>query len=197
MRGYKAIRCCSCRLPLFKCICDSRPNLKTESKFWLLMNSKEINKPTNTGKIIKDCIPETKIVFWERLNPPKELIASMEDTDNFCVVFPDSSAENCINLEDLDSLNDPSFIIIDGTWKQARKIYNKSTYLHKLPTIFVKSHKKSNYILRKAAEENYLCTAEIAIELLKAKKESSAADQLNNFLKLFITTYASGSRRAL
>lgn len=40
-----------------------------------------------------------------------------------------------------------NYIVLDGTWKEAHKIYNISPYLKSLPTIKIEADQKSLYTL--------------------------------------------------
>ncbi|MFN4152497.1 MAG: DTW domain-containing protein, partial [Candidatus Sericytochromatia bacterium] len=91
------------------------------------------------------------------------------------------------------SSNKPTaFILIDGTWNQARKIFRKSTYLDKLPMLSLNIDKKSQYLLRRASQDTHLCTAEVGIELLRLNEEFEACDLLDDYFKRFIESYVSG-----
>ena len=80
-RGAYVRRCADCRLPHKVCICAYRPRLESAAEFWLLMHRKEINKPTNTGRLIADCLPETQLFLWERLDPGQALVSALARTD--------------------------------------------------------------------------------------------------------------------
>ena len=65
-------------------------------------------------------------------------------------------------IEDFDYI-----VIIDGTWQQSRKIFNKSPYLKKMPMASLGAKHSSKYILRRNQVEGGLCTIECVMEVLK------------------------------
>ncbi|VAW59294.1 hypothetical protein MNBD_GAMMA11-1660 [hydrothermal vent metagenome] len=69
--------------------------------------------------------------------------------------------------ESADIPQPENFIIIDSTWQEARKIFNRSAYLQTIPRIQLVS-KASIYRLRRNQIENGLCSAECALELIRA-----------------------------
>ena len=79
------------------------------------------------------------------------------------------------------------YIIIDGTWQEAQKIYNKSPYLKNLPTVRVEASQKSVYTLRRNQKENGLCTAECVIETLRARGHEQSANDLQSNLAEFLS----------
>lgn len=82
------------------------------------------------------------------------------------------------------------FIILDGTWRQARRIFRKSPYLDNLPVLPLKTDRLTRYALRKPASDQHLCTVEVGIELLKQAGESEAADAVENYFAAFNRRYA-------
>ncbi len=92
----------------------------------------------------------------------------------FCMVFVTISA----------TAGYKNYIIIDGTWQQAQKIYNRSPYLKALPAVKIPVNKPSAYHLRRNQRAGCLCTAECAIEILKVSGFSMLANDLQSmFLK--------------
>ncbi|HTF84197.1 MAG TPA: DTW domain-containing protein, partial [Cellvibrio sp.] len=53
-RGKSVVRCESCQLASFACLCQWRPQSMSECDFVLLMHRDEVFKPTNTGRLIAD-----------------------------------------------------------------------------------------------------------------------------------------------
>ena len=56
----------------------------------------------------------------------------------------------------------PLFILLDGTWPEARKMFNKSPYLDGFPVLAIKPDALSTYGMRVAHSDEHLCTAEVA-----------------------------------
>jgi hypothetical protein len=86
----------------------------------------------------------------------------------------------------------PAFIIPDGTWKEARKIFRKSDYLGELPIISLEPNRASDYDLRRGAAEGNLCTIEAAIEILKMVEEGGTIRIIEEYYKLFLKSYKAG-----
>ncbi|MFN8670844.1 MAG: DTW domain-containing protein [Candidatus Sericytochromatia bacterium] len=194
-RGYKVIRCELCNLPKISCICSKIPKIDSKTNFILLMNEKEEQKPTNTGRLLTDTMDNSKLFIWSRVEPNKDLIELLENPkyDPY-IVFPDDTEElkQRVKPFEIKSDKEPLFILLDGTWKQARKIYNKSEYLQKLPILPLRLEKKSEYKLRRASEENHLCTVETAIEILNIAGEPEQSKQLYDYFKIFTLHYIVG-----
>ena len=72
------------------------------------------------------------------------------------------------------------YIIIDGTWQEAQKMYNRSPYLHDLPRVKIQSDTPSAYHLRRNQRPGCLCTVECAIEVIRATGFDDYADDLQS-----------------
>lgn len=191
--SYKS--CNQCGLPIINCICYQSPNLSTRAKFWILSSERELYRPSNTARLLKLVNPaSTEIFLWERTKRPDELIKNinMEKYTPF-VLFPAENRE--VNKRDnkfqiTDKI--PAFIILDGTWKEARRIFRKSDFLKDLPNISIIPSCPSKYNLRRGATQGNLCTIEAAIEVLRMNQEIEIAGTIDDFYQLFLKSYKAG-----
>lgn len=131
-------------------------------KIFLLTHSKEPRKKTNTGKLVKQVLgEEAEVIIWERKEPNSEIIQLIK-ANNIALLYPSSKNEITVEKSSIEN-----YILIDGTWQQAQKIFNLSNYLHNIPTFNVSNQNASEFVLRRNQREGCLCTAECAIEILK------------------------------
>jgi DTW domain-containing protein YfiP len=197
-RGYKVKRCKECLIPEEKCICDQRPSISSHSAFCLVMYKNEYYKPTNTGKLIADVIPDNYAFKWDRVVPDPALIELLNNPKYAPIlVFPQQYAEahRCISTpRDLDTIQQgktPLFVMLDGTWREANKMF-KSPSFARLPVLGIQPEKASSYQLREAAHIHQLCTAEVAIEVLKLANDEHAAEALEKYFHQFRKAYIAG-----
>jgi DTW domain-containing protein YfiP len=61
--GIKGLRCEGCRLVPSHCMCALRPMLTTQAGFCLIMADIEPLKPSNTGWLVADVVPDY-ICLW-------------------------------------------------------------------------------------------------------------------------------------
>lgn len=91
-----------------------------------------------------------------------------KEPDNIALLYPADnssilSSDWCENQG--KSIN--SLIVIDGTWRKARKIWEINPQLHGLPTIRLNNENKSEYRIRKAPRDGYLSTVECIVVSLR------------------------------
>jgi DTW domain-containing protein YfiP len=153
----------------------------TELKFTLLTHSKEFPKRSNTGRVVLDVLGNAaEQICWDRMNPPAGLLEEIA-AGGVALVYPGAADENDSTISDITR-----FILIDGTWHEARKIHQRSPYLQKVRRVNLVPTGKSRYNLRKNQKDACLCTAECVIEILRSTDNDAAADQLEERFLAFI-----------
>ena len=148
-------------------------------RIFLLTHPKECLKKSNTGRLVLDALgAKAQLVIWDRVNPNTELLKCI-DEGAVALLYP--SADSQLLSAAAEYTN---YIVIDGTWQQAQKIYNRSPYLKALPAVKISVNQPSAFHLRRNQKPGGLCTAECVIEILKANSYSTLANELqSNFLK--------------
>ena len=199
-RGSGVKRCDACRLPDRACICEYRESFSADVEFWLLTHAYETYKPTNTGRLIRACLPDTKEIIWHSRTDPGEVLGALLDDERYqpILIFPESDdyvARMIDKPAGPESGRKPALIILDGTWRQARRMFRHSTYLQHLPVMSLHRGRPSSYALRKSLHENQLCTAEVAIAMLEQLDQQSAADGLEAYFDRFNRHYIATRRR--
>jgi len=190
-RGSNIVRCQSCLLAKHVCICRYKLEYQAKARFILLMHHNEGFKPTNTGRLIEDCISSTERFEWSRTEPESEFVARLHQPNiDPYIVFPsgDGYEGRMVEFERKPG-KEPVFIILDGTWRQARRMFRLSRYLDPIPVIEPRAHKPSKYKLRKAPVEGQLCTAEVAAEMLRVVEDEQGYDLLSAYFHIFNEHY--------
>jgi DTW domain-containing protein len=185
-------RCADCRLPPSHCMCDLRPVVPTRAAMCLIMAEFEPLKPSNTGWLIADVVPDTAAFGWSRLQPDPALLALLDDPQwQPYLVFPGEFAASGRVVTDLQpgGATRPLFILLDGTWSEARKIFRKSPYLDRFPVLSLQPEQLSRYRLRRSSHEHHFCTSEVAALCLALAGEMHAAQTLEAYLDVYSSRY--------
>ena len=80
----------------------------------------------------------------------------------------------------------PAFVLLDGTWSQARKMLHRSPYLQGIPRIAIQPGAPSTYRLRCQRCVQHLSTVEVAIALLEQLEEVIASRVLRAYFRVFV-----------
>ena len=190
------MRCQRCLLPQARCLCHMIQPRASRSRFCLIMFDTEPLKPSNTGRLIADILPETQAFLWSRTSPDPRLLAALQTTDYqpYLVFLADDArdtrqAVHCVATD----AKPPLFVLLDGTWPEARKMFRKSPYLNALPLLSLEVNSPSRYhALREASGAGQHCTAEIAAALLRQSGDEAAAEALAAHFERFRLRYLEG-----
>ncbi|CAK9884041.1 MAG: hypothetical protein XXXJIFNMEKO3_00422 [Candidatus Erwinia impunctatus] len=193
-RGSRIKRCQHCLLPLQHCLCDCYQPQSARSQFCIVMFDTEPLKPSNTGRLIADILPDTQAFSWSRTEPSPELLACVtQRAFQPLVIFPASYVHNDREVLTAPPVcgKPPLFIMLDGTWSEARKMFRKSPWLDEFPVLSLTSMQPSDYQLRERQMPGQHCTAEVASELLAQAGDLTAAKALKDYFHLFRDRYMS------
>jgi len=200
-RGKKLIRCDFCLLGIQFCTCHLRQSLNSTLSFMLIMYDNEVLKPTNSGRLIADLIPDTHAFLWNRTEPALEMLALLEsDIYQPYLIFPEQYIENgqtIMNQVSLSQLNNkrPLLVMLDGSWREAIKMYRKSPYLQMMPVLSFAPEMLATYALRKGSHEFQLGTAEVAALAIEAAGEPLNGIALQKWFDLFVESSLLGRNR--
>ena len=204
--GPSGERCPACRLILSHCFCALRTIVPTQAGVCLLMAEHESLKPSNTGWLIADVIPNTWAFPWARTTVEPGLLELLADPQwQAYVVFPGEfvAPERVVakvfaddtDTRDASTSKRPLFILLDATWPEARKIFKKSPYLEKFPVLSIAPEQVSRYRLRRSRRDDHLCTSEVAAICLGLAGETLAAQTLSAYLDVFTEHYLSAKQQ--
>jgi hypothetical protein len=196
-RGGKMDRCEQCLIAKHYCICEGAEYASCDAAVCLLMYHNESFKPSNTGRLIAEIVPDNHAFRWDRTSPDPALLAllSNEQYQPF-VIFPAEDVETDRVVTQVEPVagKTPLFIFLDGTWREAKKMIRKSPYLDNLPVLSITAQKLSDYRLRVAPHAHQLGTAEVAIMVLALANEVDASTKLEQHFIKFRDAYLLGKR---
>ncbi len=190
--GSTRERCAGCRLVLSHCMCATRSSVPSRAGVCLLMADIEPLKPTNTGWLVADVVPDTFAFGWARTEVDPGLLALLADPQwATMVVFPGEYAapERVVETVEPPAGRRPLFILLDATWAEARKMFRKSPYLDRFPVLSLRPEQVSSYILRRSRRDDHFCTSEVAALCLELAGDARAARTLDATLDVFTHHY--------
>jgi DTW domain-containing protein YfiP len=205
-RGQRVIRCEQCRISVDCCICELSPKVTSNAAFLLLMYDTEVLKPSNTGRLIADVIPDTFAFLWSRTEENTALLNVLNDQQwQPFIVFPEQyvEPERDVFKENLPLKKGkrPLFIMLDGSWREAKKMFRKSPYLNQFPVVAFDPEKindeqmTSRYQIRNANVDNQFATAEVAARMLALVDEHINANLLDLWFDVFSFQYQKSKSR--
>ena len=155
-------------------------------------------KPSNTGWLVADVVADTFAFGWARTATDPGFLALLGDPQwQPYVVFPGeyASPERVVHTVHQPGPNGdgtgkrPLFILLDGTWPEARKMFGRSSYLAALPVLSLQPDRLSEYKLRRSRRVEHLCTSEVAALCFALAGEHLTGQMLTAYLDVFTHHY--------
>ncbi|CAM2880597.1 tRNA-uridine aminocarboxypropyltransferase [Vibrio rarus] len=171
------------------CLCEQYPKFQHSIQVALLCHPNELNRATNTGKILLSALSTAEQFVWSRTEPPQELLTLIDEHPNPLLVFPSEHSQPITECHHQRSAEQPLYIVLDATWQEAKKMWRKSPWLQALPQCHLQPTGTSNYTLRRNQNEGNLCTCEVGTELMRTEGRHQQAQQLDDFLHYYLQVF--------
>src|SRR5437016_3534840 len=114
-------RCRRCLLRTADCFCANLPTFKTDVSLLLVRQAKEELKSTNSGRWASLVLPEMEVYRYGC----KENMLPISVRPGAWLLFPDAAPR--------PSGHPTQLVILDATWAQARRIYQRTPALQTVP----------------------------------------------------------------
>nr|WP_281003443.1 tRNA-uridine aminocarboxypropyltransferase [Marinomonas posidonica] len=194
-RGSNADRCASCLMAKSACFCDQRQTQNAAIHFILLYHRDEIHKPTNSGRLIADLFPnQTQAFIWSRTEPEKALLNQLNENKQHCtLLFPNTltaqkqgrAMRQQIEVIKENTGKPHTFVILDGTWKQASKMFHQSEWLKTIPHFEINQAAQRSFLVRHSQHDMQFATAEVTAMLLDSLGHKDQSEHLLRYYQAF------------
>jgi len=159
--------CQVCLRPKSACWCRhvANPRVKSETRLVILQHPSEVKRNIRTCRMLELGLEEDCVhVFRGRKFPGNhvDLTSTLNDPST-CLLYP---GQDSVSLEKCDRTSISSLVILDGTWDQARKIYNWNPVLQKLRKVSLSVSRPSEYIVRTQPTKDCMSTLEAGVHSL-------------------------------
>lgn len=153
--------CAECTRPISECYCSAIVDIVTPIKVIIIQHPKEVQHPYNTGRIAHRCLKNSELIIAEQLD--NETLGQLTQKDSV-LLFPEMTwlAPSQAHTETTKQL-----IVIDATWKKAKKILHLNPALQSLPRMSFTRQNESEYEIRKTSIADGLATIESIAEALQ------------------------------
>ncbi len=150
-------------------------------KITLLTHERELTRPTNTGQLIQSDDELTiEVIPWQRTEPCQPLVDALQ-AGTAVVLTPSGQGAQVTDLSQIEHA-----VILDGTWQEVQKMWNKSDYLKTAHWARLPTDQPSRFTLRRNQKPDGLCTAECVLLLLQEKGMEKSWQTLNQAFINFI-----------
>ncbi len=173
--------CYTCRRAKVACLCKRIEKQTNRISVTVLQHPDEVNNPKGSAIIAKLGLKEYQCWVGEDFTQHRGLSELLKTVaDDVLLLYPAEQAEVLLagRAEQVKHL-----LIIDATWRKARRIWECNPQLKLLRCAKLAADRSSNYRIRKVPQAGYLSTIESVVEALRVLE--GKADAYQPLLQLF------------
>lgn len=154
----EALSCCyQCLQLSTHCFCDLLQRVANKTELLVLQHPKELRHPLGTAVIAMLGLQNIKRLQISGAMP-------IPDLERDCVLLYPS--EGAVPLDQYPH-NPAQLVVMDASWRQAKRIYRANPWLQALPAVRLSPKAPSRYRLRRAPRAQYLSTLESVVQALQ------------------------------
>ncbi|WP_415055088.1 tRNA-uridine aminocarboxypropyltransferase [Halopseudomonas sp.] len=159
-------RCERCLRPAAHCLCALIPHISTRTQLLVIQHPSERSHALNTARLLVEGVVNAHLLITEVItadSPWHDLLVDPQWQTE--LLFP--GADIPLVTATADSGRPRRLVLLDGTWRKARKLLYLNPVLQGLPRVALPDGLCSRYRLRKAPQPGALSTLEAGLEALQ------------------------------
>ncbi|MHB8873742.1 MAG: tRNA-uridine aminocarboxypropyltransferase [Myxococcaceae bacterium] len=159
-------RCPRCWLKSGYCLCAELPRVETRTHVVVVRHQREGEKSTNTARIAHLALPNSEILEFD--GTPESVEGALAKLSGAWLLFPEGEAPPPASPPE-------HLVVVDGTWRQVRRMIRKLPSLQALPRLSLPAPRKNVTRLRRSPCAEGMSTLEaIAAALSRLEGEQGA-----------------------
>lgn len=170
--------CAACEFLKSRCLCETLKSIPNSIHLIILQHPSETKHPLNTVRIMKKSFQNITVLVGENFTDHQKLNSLFANPDHTCALIYPSSNSTDLSSATVMRKKPTHLILIDGTWRKAKKIFLLSKNLQFLPAHTLSPQHESDYRIRKSSIENGVSTLEassLALSILEPNLDTSSA----------------------
>ncbi len=157
--------CAGCGRPEVVCLCSSLRRLSPRTKVIILQHPRESDVAINTARLAQLQLEGSELHVGVALNDAPSLRRRLNDSTapRPILLYP---GEGALDLAQHAPSEPVTLLVLDGTWWQAKKLFQNSPELAALPRYSLSPESPSRYRIRREPAVNFVSTIEAIGEAL-------------------------------
>ncbi|MCV6627558.1 MAG: DTW domain-containing protein [Cellvibrionaceae bacterium] len=185
--------------PCADCLPDASDTMLSPLRIHLVYHPRELLKRSNTGQLLQSALGNCVAQTWQR----GQAIFAKQDNTPKILIYPERLARRYRGIEgkahpQLTLPGEAELVLLDASWQDAQKIYNRSPELQQLPLLSLAAGQLSDmdcgpaFRLRRNQKPAGLATVQTAIALHLLAGHSAIAEALRRRYCAFLRCSESG-----
>ena len=161
------LQCPQCRRPQRTSLCDLCLSIDNRIELVVWQHPSERDHPKGSVSLLKESLNNCHLLIGETYTI-EDIQQFSSDSKITYLLFPDSTSPSLKSSPALtvNAYSKVRLLVLDGTWRKARKLFYSNPWLAQLPRIDIANHQQSRYRIRKAEKSGQLSTLEACVQAL-------------------------------
>lgn len=160
--------CYQCHRAKVACLCDRIDKQHNQVKIVVLQHPDETSQAKGSAIIAELGLQQYTCWVGENFTEHQQLTQLIRNqASTTAILFPSDQAVKLQAGEPVDVQGIDTLLVIDATWRKARKIWQINPQLHQLQCLRLSPEIPSQYRIRKIPGDAYLSTVESIVEALR------------------------------
>ncbi|OGS05182.1 MAG: hypothetical protein A3I76_00625 [Elusimicrobia bacterium RIFCSPLOWO2_02_FULL_61_11] len=168
--------CYVCRRVKKNCLCGGIKPFATRMRFVILMHSEEAHKQrTGTARLAKLCLENAELLTGADFTDNERVNSLLRDPAYRPFLLypgPEALSFKTLGKDPLPEGKTLLVFVLDGTWRGARSLLNRSGNLRALPRLSFSRGYTSRFIIKKQPRPHCVSTIEAVYYLCKEAEEA-------------------------
>lgn len=184
-RRHRLPRCRVCGLHIPLCVCPLMPRVELPVEFILVQHAVEIDRPTNTGRMVMGMLPNSRLITYAARGVPLDESPLREPDTRYLLMFPRSGAR-VLSPEAVEPapFRRTALVMLDGSWAQASHMARRITSLWPMTCVRLPEGPPGAWAIRRPLKPEQLCTLEAAIRAVAVLGRTDEAARMQEILAL-------------
>jgi len=166
-------RCQRCWIRVEHCVCPVVPRVVPRTGVVVVRHAREAMKSTGTVRVAALALPDAHVLeYGEDTEPAQSQLAPLLGPGTF-LLFPAEPSTPW------DAAAVRNLVVLDGTWRQARRMYHRLPALHALPKLALPPKAEKVLRLRDSTTEGGRSTLEALADALALLEGEAVARPLH------------------
>ncbi len=171
--------CNQCLRPQNVCLCEYLVHLQAPCKVLILQHTSEQKQPLATVPILQLCLSPIQVLVGEDFSDHPVAKDVLKGASNVRVLFPTDQSASWHVGQSLEANEQVDLLIVlDGTWRKAKKMWFINDWLHQLPAVVLVDAPKSQYQIRSSTVSGGVSTLEAIAQSCNFLSNSTQFDAL-------------------
>lgn len=191
-RGGPRGECYICYRPKKTCLCGSIDPFSTRTRFVILMHTKEdLKQRTGTARLAKLCLTNAELITGTDFTRDDRVNSLLKDPSYApFLLYPGPEAANFKAIGNKLAAEGKTLLVfvIDGTWRGARGLLNRSANIRALPRLSFSRSYSSKYVFKRQPMPHCVSTIEAVYYLCK-EAEEAGYENLNGRNEILMSVF--------